>query len=96
VEEAVWTPQLEYQAGQLRFAAADDPKDFPSQRAVMLTFFNDVLPATDDFVEAWSRFEAKKEAVEPACYLDIVVEMEDSPPRCLAILAKAVAPSRCR
>jgi hypothetical protein len=61
VEEAAWTPPPECRAGQLRFAAAD-PEDFPSQQARMLTSFNDELPATDDFAEAWSRSEAKKEA----------------------------------
>jgi hypothetical protein len=78
VEEAAWTPPPECRAGQLRFAAAD-PEDFPSQQARMLTSFNDELPATDDFAEAWSRSEAKKEAAEPARYLNIVVEVEDSP-----------------
>lgn len=59
------SPPPEYWAGQLRFAAADDPEDFPGQRAVMLASFNNVIPVTDDFAEAWSRSEAK-EATERA------------------------------
>jgi hypothetical protein len=47
----------------------------------MLASYNDVLPATNDFTDACSRSGAKKEAVECTHHLDIVVEVEDSPPR---------------
>jgi hypothetical protein len=40
-----------------------------------------VLLATDDFVEAWSRSEVKKEEAERPRRLGIVVEVEDSPSR---------------
>jgi hypothetical protein len=47
----------------------------------MLASFNEVLPTTDEFTEAWSRSEEKKEAAEYAGRLGIVVELdEDSPP----------------
>lgn len=74
-------PLPEHRAEQLHFATADDPEDFLAQRVAMLVSYNDVLPATDDFVEAWSRSEVKKEAAERPRCLGIVVEVEDSPSR---------------
>jgi hypothetical protein len=42
--------------------AAEDPEEFPGQRVAMLASFGGLLAATDEFAEAWSRMEAKKEA----------------------------------
>jgi hypothetical protein len=93
VEEAAWTPPLEYQVGQLRFSAADDPKDFPSSRAAMLVSFNNVLPATDDLAEASSRYEVKKEAAVLRATSTSLSRWRTFHRAALAIPAKVAAPS---